>query len=281
LKFALLLIHKRSQKTKNMPSIIITEDDPMISEIYQKKFTDSGFRVFPAYSGEQALNIAKKEEVDIILLDLIMPKMSGFEVIENLRGGGYDSKIKIIVFSNLSSVEDQEKASKLGADGFIAKSEFTPSDLVKEIERLLGQQNEQEKNNNRQNSKQKIISDSAKKILMVEDEEIFIEMFGKKLKQEGYAVSFARNGAWGVKDALKDNFDLFIIDMVMPAMNGEEIIAKLKMEDKTKNIPIIVLSASVEDETVKRVEEMGISAFFVKTQVTPSELAKKAEDLLK
>lgn len=268
-----------------MPNIIIVEDDPMISEIYQKKFADSGYQVFLATSGEQTLTFAKKEKIDLVLLDLIMPKMSGFEVLENLRGGGYDPNIKVIVFSNLSSSEDREKAAKLGANGFIAKSEFSPSDLVKEVGRLLGQYQEQGKNENRaangNGNSDAVPPVSAKKILMIEDEEIFIEMFGEKLRQEGYAVSFARNGAWGVKDALAGKFDLFIIDMVMPAMSGEEMIAKLKMEDNTKNIPIIVLSASVEDETAKRVEEMGISAFFVKTQVTPSDLVKKVDELLK
>ncbi|MFA4817479.1 MAG: response regulator [Parcubacteria group bacterium] len=264
-----------------MPNIIIVEDDPMISEIYQKKFVDSGYQVFLATSGEQTLTIAKKDKIDLVLLDLIMPKMNGFEVLENLRGGGYDPNIKVIVFSNLSSSEDREKAAKLGANGFIAKSEFSPSDLVKEVGRLLGQYQEQGKNESRAANQEAVPSASAKKILMIEDEDIFIEMFGEKLKQEGYAVSFARNGAWGVKDALVGKFDLFIIDMVMPAMSGEEMIAKLKMEDSTKNIPIIVLSASVEDETAKRVEAMGTSAYFVKTQVTPSDLVKKVDELLK
>jgi CheY-like chemotaxis protein len=263
-----------------MPSIIIVEDDPMISEIYQKKFIDSGYQVFLATSGEQTLTIAKQNKVDLVLLDLIMPKMSGFEVLENLRGGAYDPNIKIIIFSNLSSGEDREKAAKLGANGFIAKSEFSPSDLVKEVGRLMGQYQEQGKNESRPANQEVAPSDSAKKILMIEDEEIFIEMFGEKLKQEGYAVSFARNGAWGVKDALNGKFDIFIVDMVMPAMGGEEMVTKLKMEDGTKNTPIIVLSASVEDDTAKRVEAMGISAFFVKTQVTPSDLAKKVEELI-
>ena len=124
------------------------------------------------------------------------------------------------------------------------------------------------------------MSDGAKKILMIEDEEIFIEMFGNKLEQDGYDITFARNGAWGVKEALQDDFDLFIIDMIMPAMNGEEMIAKLKLEDKTKNIPIIVFSASVDHETQERVEKMRIQAFYVKTHVTPSELAGKVAELL-
>jgi CheY-like chemotaxis protein len=120
----------------------------------------------------------------------------------------------------------------------------------------------------------------AKKILMIEDGEIFVEMFGDRLKQDGYEIEFATNGAWGLKEATEKDFDLFIIDMLMPAMNGEEMIAKLKLDEKNKNKPIIVLSASVDHETQKRVEAMGICAFYVKTLVTPSELSAEVAKLL-
>jgi two-component system response regulator ResD len=126
----------------------------------------------------------------------------------------------------------------------------------------------------------KLNTTEGKKILIIEDQEVFIEMFGSKLKQEGFHVTAAKNGAWGIKEALVKDFDLLIIDMVMPAMNGEEVVAKLKMEDKTKSIPIIVLSASVDEETQKRVEEMGVEAFFIKTRITPSDLARKVKELL-
>jgi CheY-like chemotaxis protein len=121
----------------------------------------------------------------------------------------------------------------------------------------------------------------GKKILIIEDQDVFIEMFGDKLKQDGFQVNSAKNGAWGLKEALTENFDLLIIDMVMPAMSGEEVIVKLKLEEKTKNIPIIVLSASVDEETQKRVEQMGIQTFLVKTRITPSDLSKEVRGLLK
>ena len=265
-----------------MAKIIIVEDDPMISEIYQKKFAESGYDVLSAESGDQVLALAKKEKVDAILLDLIMPKMDGFEIIKSLRSGHYDKNIKIIVFSNLSQREDQDKATKLGADGFMVKSDYTPSTLVKEVTRLLNQGAEEKKNLAIQSGKKEAVpAGSAKRVLLVEDENIFIEMFGEKLRQDGYAVEAAQNGAWGLKKAMENNFDIFIIDMVMPAMTGEEIIQKLKLEEKTKNIPIIVLSASVDDETRKRVSQLGINEFFVKTQIVPSELSKKVEELLK
>jgi CheY-like chemotaxis protein len=265
-----------------MKKIIIIEDDPMIAEIYQRKFSQSDYEVLLAESGEQALNFAKKEKVDVILSDLIMPKMDGFEVIKNIRSGGYDPNIKIIVFSNLSQKEDREKALNLGANGFVVKSDYTPSDLVKEVSRIVNNCEEAVKNEARINGTAPVIPDDQKKrILLIEDEEIFIEMFGEKLKQDGYIVEAAQNGAWGIKLALEKEFDIFVIDMIMPAMTGEEMIGKLKMEEKTKNIPIIALSASVEPQMEAKILGMGANAFYLKTQIIPSELSKKVGELLK
>jgi DNA-binding response OmpR family regulator len=242
--------------------------------------------VLLADSGEQALTLAKNNKIDLILLDLLIPKLSGFEVIENLRTKGYDSDIKILVFSNMSQPEERKKALELGADGFLVKADYTPNNLVKEIKRLLNQFSEEKKNERNANggSSANNLADPnrvAKKILMMEDEEVFRDMFGEKLKQDGFDVTFAENGAIGVKEALEGGvYDLFIIDMIMPAMTGDEIIAKLKLEDKTKEVPIIVLSASVDEEAQKEVKGMGIIDFFVKTQIIPSELSKKVEEIL-
>ena len=120
-----------------MTKILIAEDDMMISEIYQKKFSEKGFEVFTAFSGDQVLGIVKKEKVDIILLDLLIPKMDGFQVTEKLRNGEYDPNIKIIISSNLSQKEDRDKVMALGADSFILKSQYTPSEMVEEIKKLI------------------------------------------------------------------------------------------------------------------------------------------------
>lgn len=121
-----------------MTKVLIAEDDLMISEIYERKFTEKGYEILTAFSGDQVLEIVKKEKVDIILLDLLLPKMDGFQVTETLRNGKYDSNIRIIISSNMSQEEDREKVMALGANGFITKSRYTPSEMVKEIERLTG-----------------------------------------------------------------------------------------------------------------------------------------------
>lgn len=120
-----------------MPTILIVDDDPMISDIYQKKFRDQGFEVLSAIAGDQVLEAVKKQKVDVILLDLLIPKMDGFEIIKNLRNGKYNSDVKIIVSSNLSQKKDYDKALALGADGFIVKAQFTPSQVAEEVNKIM------------------------------------------------------------------------------------------------------------------------------------------------
>jgi CheY-like chemotaxis protein len=170
----------------------------------------------------------------------------------------------------------------LGANGFIVKSDYSPSELVAEVKRLIDQAEEQKKNAERiQNHNNGIKKwEKEKRILMIEDEDIFLDMFGDKLKQDGFSVTFAKNGAWGIREALKGDFDLFIIDMIMPTMSGEEIVTKIKMEESVKNTPIIMLSASIDKIIEKEIKKLDITNFFLKTQITPSELSKKVTEIL-
>src|SRR3989344_8262219 len=134
-----------------MSKILFVEDDPFIAEIYKKKFESSGFEVLNVTSGKAVLKEVKEQTFDLVLLDLVIPEMSGTEVLRELRTNpDYPEALKIIVFSNLSSEEDREQCLKLGANGFISKTEFSPSEVVAEVNRFLQQFNEQGKNMARQ-----------------------------------------------------------------------------------------------------------------------------------
>lgn len=120
-----------------MQKIIIVEDDQMLSDIYKMKFSNSGFEVLVAENGKEALEIAKKEKIDVVLTDLFMPEMDGFELTKILRSGEYDSEIKIIVFSNLDQEDSQKKFAELKINGYITKSNYTPAELVEEVKKII------------------------------------------------------------------------------------------------------------------------------------------------
>jgi len=263
-----------------MPRILLVEDDPMIAEIYVKKFESAGFEIVNAVTGKEALKYAAENSFDLVLLDMVIPEISGMDVLKEIKkSGNYPSDINVVVFSNLSETETQREALENGADGFIGKTEYSPSEIVDEVRRRIQEFAEQKKNKAK-NSGSPVSNDKKKKVLLIEDEDIFLEMFGKKLEDDGYDMTYAKNGAWGAKEALENQYDLIITDMVMPAMSGLEIVGKLKQEEKTKHIPIIVISASVENEAEKAVRELGVDDFLLKTRIIPSDLSRRAAELL-
>lgn len=265
-----------------MPRILFVEDDPFIAEIYKKKFASSGFDALNVMTGKAALKEALEQKFDLMLLDLVIPELSGMDVLREIRKNpSYDPNLKIVVFSNLSSQEDRDECLRLGANGFISKTEFSPSEVVDEVNRFLTQFQEQSKNAERFEKKNSLepegkedpIHKEAKRILFVEDEPFFVDMFGKRLKDEGYDVTTCLDGASGLQKALDETFDLVISDVVMPGMDGRELVQKLKEAESENNTPIFLFSASLDDKDVKELIDSKIAdRVFLKTEITPTEL---------
>jgi DNA-binding response OmpR family regulator len=121
--------------------ILLVEDDPFLIDIYQKKLKDSGFEVGVARDGERALEILKRKNFDLMLLDIVLPKIDGWKILEEIKEMKKErkdlEKMKIIIWSNLGEKEDVEKGFSLGATSYLIKANFTPTEVVKEIKKLL------------------------------------------------------------------------------------------------------------------------------------------------
>jgi CheY-like chemotaxis protein len=262
-----------------MPRILLVEDDQLIADIYRKKFESSGFDVVNAVTGRQVLKLLADQRFDIVLLDLVIPELSGMEVLKEIRTPRFDPNIKVVVFSNLSNPEDREQAVRIGANGFISKTEFAPSQVVEEVNRYLRQFGEQCRNESRRQAVSAAEPESApvkkRSILFIEDEPVFVDMFTGRLEKEGYTVSVEMNGLNGFNRAVADDFDLIITDAMLPGMNGSELIQRLKADPKTSDIPIFVISASLDETDLQDILVAGATKTFQKTQIVPSELAEE------
>jgi DNA-binding response OmpR family regulator len=124
-----------------MKKILLVEDDPFLIDIYQKKLKDSGFKVEVVKDGEKALEILKEKNFDLMLLDIVLPKIDGWKILEEIRDMKKEKKdleeMKIVIWSNLGEKEDVKKGLSLGAASYLIKANFTPSEVVREIEKLL------------------------------------------------------------------------------------------------------------------------------------------------
>jgi DNA-binding response OmpR family regulator len=120
------------------PKVLVVEDDVFLSNVHKKKLTIEGFEVFMASNGQEALKLAPEVKPDIILLDLIMPVMDGFQTLKELKDNPELKDIKVMILSNLSQEEDKQKVMELGAIDFIVKANVSFRTIVAQIRHHLG-----------------------------------------------------------------------------------------------------------------------------------------------
>jgi DNA-binding response OmpR family regulator len=122
---------------KGEVQVLIVEDDVFLSGIYQKKFEMEGFKVIMAGDGEAGWQAAKKKKPDIILLDILLPKLDGFAVLEKLKKDADTKNIPVILLTNLGQKDDVEKGLEQGAADYLIKAHFKPSEVVEKVNKIL------------------------------------------------------------------------------------------------------------------------------------------------
>ncbi len=117
--------------------ILIVEDDKFLRELITKKLKDEGYETVGAADGEEGVEKVKKESPDIVLLDLILPGIDGFEVLSKIKEDPALSSIPVVILSNLGQREEVEKGLKLGAVDYMIKAHFTPGEITEKVKLIL------------------------------------------------------------------------------------------------------------------------------------------------
>lgn len=125
---------KKSEKS-SMKKILVVEDEKPLAKALQVKLSKAGYEAEAVFNGSEALEAIKKTSYDLILLDLLMPSMDGWDFMSDLQKN--ENKTKIMIISNLSQQEDIERAKKLGAVEFLVKSDVSLAEIVEKVRALL------------------------------------------------------------------------------------------------------------------------------------------------
>ena len=120
-----------------MKKVLIVEDDQLIFSILSREISEAGFQVSNAYDGEQAIIITKDTHPDLVLLDILLPRKNGFEVLEALKADPDVANIPVVILSNLGQPEDIKRGRDLGAVDYMVKVEFEPKQIVAKVRTLL------------------------------------------------------------------------------------------------------------------------------------------------
>ena|SRR3989344_3626491 len=120
-----------------MAKILFIEDDPLLVKIYSTRLSADGFEVLSAENGEEGLQMAATQSPDLIVLDIMMPRLDGFSVLEKLRQSEKTKTTPILVYSNLGQEDEIARAKKMGATDFIIKANLSPTEMIAKIKEYL------------------------------------------------------------------------------------------------------------------------------------------------
>ncbi|MFH1510014.1 MAG: response regulator [Candidatus Nealsonbacteria bacterium] len=118
--------------------ILIIEDEEIMMELLQKKLIQAGYDVVVARNGEDGLRVMEESKPDLVLLDIVMPKMNGFDVMEKMNENKDIKKIPVVIVSNSGQPVEIDRAQKLGAKDWLVKTEFDPKEVLDKVKKQIG-----------------------------------------------------------------------------------------------------------------------------------------------
>jgi PAS domain S-box-containing protein len=203
-------------------TILAVDDDPNIREFLRQELEAAGYRVNEASDGIEAINMIKTQRPDLIILDIMMPKMSGFDVAAVIKNDPATMDIPIIV---LSIFEDKERGYRIGIDRYLTKPVNT-DELLREIEILISK------------------GVSKKKVLVVDEDETTVKTISEALAAKGYNVVSVCNGSECIDKAKAEKPDMIIMDAVILERN--DIVKTLRFEKGLEKVLFILMGKGKE-----------------------------------
>jgi len=270
----------QSKKVK----ILIIEDEESLVDLLVAKLKKESYEVDSSLDGESGFKKISSFSPDLILLDIVMPKMNGYEVLEKMSEENI--KIPVIIISNSGQPVEIEKTTKLGAVDHLIKTEFSAADVLEKVKKCIHADGTiacPVKNAPAPIAKEDVnVKKLNIKVALVEDDPFLREICSKKLAKEGYTVYEAIDGQQALDTVKKVKPDIVLLDIILPAIDGFQILHELRQNpDKAiATVPIIMLSNLGQDDDIKKAMEMGANDYLVKAHFTTEEIAEKIKKTL-
>jgi PAS domain S-box-containing protein len=239
------------------PWILVVDDSPDVAQLFQHQLQKAGYRVTVVNQGNRAVEVARQLKPELITLDLLMD-VDGLTVLQGLKADPVTAEIPVVI---ISVVPKSEEILVLGAVDYLVKP-LEEGELLSCIRRVLDQ----------------LDSDSQNKILVVDDEIDIVGWLKHCLTHYGFQVAEAYDGVQALEAVTADKPDLILLDLKMPRMDGRTTIRKLREQEETRHIPIIVLSANPIRDDVERAQMLGMGVRqFLNKPVTIEQLVAEVQ----
>lgn len=253
--------------------ILIIEDEQILGDILLNKLYEEGYNAYWELNGEDGMKKMREVKPELVLLDILMPKKDGYEVLEEMGRDAELKQIPVVVISNSGQPVEIERILKLGAKDYIVKAQFSPDEVLEKVKKYLG------------DAEQTTAAPPGKtakiKLLVVEDDPFLSSLAAGRLQKEGYKVSVAADGTQALKLIAEETPDLVLLDIIMPGMNGFEVLKTMKADPAMKDISVVIFSNLGQDHEIEEGKKLGADDFLVKAKFTLKEVVDKINTLLK
>jgi PAS domain S-box-containing protein len=235
------------------PLVLVVDDNPQAAEILARHLNAGGFRIEVARTGPEALAMARDLQPVAITLDILLPEVDGWEVLNRLKADEATQNIPVVV---VSVVDNPALGRALGAFDYFVK----PVDGKALLSRL-----------SQYTFTTKVKSEPVR-VLVVDDEQANLDLLENLLEPAGFGVLRAGSGREGIDMARSQMPNLILLDLMMPDLTGFDVVEALRAEDATRSIPIMVLTAKELTEDDKRALNGQVGAIFQRNSVAGTEL---------
>ena len=238
-------------------SLLIVDDDENNRNILCRRLEKEGYTVISASSGDETLNLLRFERFDMILLDVMMPDMDGYEVLLRIKADSNTLDIPVIIISAIRDKDSIINCLGLGASDYLLKP--YNMDIVKaRIRRCLGTW----RGVDHERNWQAMMRNSN--VLIVEDDEFNRDLLQRRIKQSGFNTSCASSGKEALEVLENEKFDLLLLDLMMPGIDGIEVLKRIKADSKHAHTPVIMVSALDDSESIATCMRHGATDYVTK-----------------
>lgn len=251
--------------------ILIVDDVEANVKLLEAKLTSEYFDILTAHDGEAALEIARTQSPDLILLDVMMPGMDGIEVCRILRGDTRTAHIPIVMLTALSDIEDRVRGLEAGADDFLTKpaNDLTLFSRVRSLIRLKMMVDELRTRQSTTDDETgltmaEIAPEANGGILLIETDAIQRENLSKKLEAAGHGVFLADNAQQGMAMARDEDPDLVIVAIDLGAEDGLRFVSQLRSDERLRHIPVLMLLDDYDLPRLAKGLDIGVTDYLIK-----------------
>ncbi len=239
-----------------MKKILIVDDDPEIHKLLRFRLIGEGYSVITAVDAYGAIQNARREKPDLIILDIMLPGGGGVHALKNIRLIPDTASIPVVVLTGTTDEDVKKQIIELGVQEYLTKP-FEYETVSRAIAGLLKHTPEEQVHEEKPR-------DVLGKVLVVDDDPDIVKLLSRQLSQEGYEVVVASDAYHAIQTILREKPDLIILDIMLPGGGGLHVLQKIRAVPGVAGIPVIILTGTHDAQIKQKIIEEHVDGYFEK-----------------